>query len=88
MAPAPPPDEEEEQQEPGTLILLVEPAGTVLDVYMGAFKVGTTPLQPRSLSPGTYVLALKDAQKRVLAERRVVVLAGKERIVRINLQKE
>ncbi len=88
----PPPDEEEEEEEeaaePGTLILLVEPAGTVLDVFMGAFKVGATPLQPRSLSPGTYDLALKDAQKRVLAERRIVVRAGKESLVRINLQKE
>lgn len=81
-------DLDPEEMEKGILILLVEPSGTVLDVFMDTFKVGTTPLPPRPLSPGTYTLVLKDAQKRVWAKRPFVVRPGKECLVRINLQEE
>jgi serine/threonine-protein kinase len=72
--------------ENGTMVLQVEPTGTVLDVFMGPFKVGTTPMPPRPMPPGSYTLALKDDQKRVLATRKFVVTAGQVSLVKIDLE--
>ena len=69
-------------------MLQVEPPGTVLHVFMDRFQVGTTPMTPRSMPPGSYTLEFKDDQKRLVAARRVVVKAGRVSLVRINLQEE
>lgn len=74
--------------ENGTLVLQVEPPGTVLHVFMDRFKVGTTPLPPRPMPPGSYSLELKDDQKHVVATRHFVVKEGRDCLVRINLRDE
>jgi serine/threonine protein kinase len=72
----------------GTMVLQVEPSGTVLQVFMGPFKVGTTPMSPRPMPPGSYTVALKDDQKRVLATRKFEVKPGQVSLVKIDLQEQ
>ena len=84
-------DEREEETsdaevENGTMVLQVEPMSRGLHVFMGPFKVGTTPMPPRPMPPGSYTVALKDDQKRVLATRKFVVTAGQVSLVKIDLQ--
>jgi serine/threonine-protein kinase len=84
VPPPPPPPPVEESTEPGTLIVSVLPWA---DVTVDGKGVGTTPLAPISLAPGTHSVVLRNSELGASRSTAVTIKPGKPTSIRIDLRK-